>query len=231
MLPYWAVVKDSFREALASRVLWALLMFTTGMLLCIAPFGYDKQTTDRVPLRDVYDWRELMEVMRLTSAVDVDNPGKHLWNLLSQPTRDAIDAYLKKRFDPQADFGEVFRLAESSRDQLHAELNDKLLPRDDFYSAAAWKDFDVSDEAADLLKKPAAQRSERETRRRNRLLLEAAFPQMIRKSPAIAYRPTYAGQPIESIPLLGGALAPRETTEEAVITWYEGYTGWLLNWV
>src|SRR5258708_7444053 len=39
MRPYFAVLKDSFREAFASRVLWVLLILTTLLLLALAPLG------------------------------------------------------------------------------------------------------------------------------------------------------------------------------------------------
>ncbi|MSR57274.1 MAG: ABC transporter permease [Planctomycetaceae bacterium] len=39
MRAYFAVLKDSFREALASRVLWILLIVTTVVLLLAAPMG------------------------------------------------------------------------------------------------------------------------------------------------------------------------------------------------
>ena len=39
MRAYLAVIKDSFREALASRVLWILLVLITLLLLSLAPLG------------------------------------------------------------------------------------------------------------------------------------------------------------------------------------------------
>ena len=40
MRPYLAIIKDSFREACATRVLWIVLILILLALLLIAPFGY-----------------------------------------------------------------------------------------------------------------------------------------------------------------------------------------------
>ena len=37
MRPYLAILKDSFREALASRILWVVIILTTVVLLLAAP--------------------------------------------------------------------------------------------------------------------------------------------------------------------------------------------------
>jgi ABC-type transport system involved in multi-copper enzyme maturation permease subunit len=43
MRPYLAVLKDSFREALASRVLWILIFVTSVVLALLAPLGIKEQ--------------------------------------------------------------------------------------------------------------------------------------------------------------------------------------------
>jgi len=43
MRPYLAILKDSFREALASRVLWILILVTTIVLALLAPVGIKEQ--------------------------------------------------------------------------------------------------------------------------------------------------------------------------------------------
>ena len=47
MRPYFAIIKDSFRAALASRVLYVLLIFITLLLLVIAPLH----------IRETLDWQ------------------------------------------------------------------------------------------------------------------------------------------------------------------------------
>ena len=43
MRPYLTVLKDSFHEAFASRVLWILLAVSTLVLLALAPLGLQDQ--------------------------------------------------------------------------------------------------------------------------------------------------------------------------------------------
>ena len=52
MRPYLAIIKDSFREALASRVLWVLLLLITFFLLALAPFGFRAEQTTEFRLED-----------------------------------------------------------------------------------------------------------------------------------------------------------------------------------
>ena len=49
MRPYLAVLKDSFREALSSRVLWILIILTTLLLLLAAPVGIREQKVAQPP--------------------------------------------------------------------------------------------------------------------------------------------------------------------------------------
>ena len=52
MKPYLAIIADSFREALASRVLWILLILITLVLVALLPLGYRaEQTTEFRPGR------------------------------------------------------------------------------------------------------------------------------------------------------------------------------------
>ena len=43
MRPYLAVIRDSFHEALVSRVLWILLVLSTLVLLGLLPLGFIEQ--------------------------------------------------------------------------------------------------------------------------------------------------------------------------------------------
>ena len=59
MRPYLAIIKDSFREALASRVLWILLSIITLKLVLLAPL------TVRVNLTTDFTWGRIAECPRL----------------------------------------------------------------------------------------------------------------------------------------------------------------------
>lgn len=58
------------------------------------------------------------------------------------------------------------------------------------YDRVPWRDLALPGQARDLAKTPAAQLSENEITRRNRLLLETAFPKAIRKIYGDGWRPT-----------------------------------------
>ena len=59
MKPYLAVIKDSFREAWSSRVLWILLVLITLVLLAIIPFGWTRQLTIGLQQDDLRDYPKL----------------------------------------------------------------------------------------------------------------------------------------------------------------------------
>ncbi len=52
MRAYLAVIKDSFRETLASRVLWILMALITILLLAIAPFSLKSEAAARLERSD-----------------------------------------------------------------------------------------------------------------------------------------------------------------------------------
>ena len=56
MRPYLAVLKDSFREALASRVLWIVIILTTLALVVVAPLGIKEETAARLRRNSVRNW-------------------------------------------------------------------------------------------------------------------------------------------------------------------------------
>ena len=57
-MKYLAILKDSFREALASRVLWIVLILATVALVVAAPLGLKEEKTARLRLET--SWRHRM---------------------------------------------------------------------------------------------------------------------------------------------------------------------------
>jgi len=68
---YLAIIKDSFREALSSRVLWLVLVLITMLLLAVAPLGYHEELTWRLSDSDVREWQDFMVVVRDAFKLDV----------------------------------------------------------------------------------------------------------------------------------------------------------------
>lgn len=59
MRPYLGILRDSFREAVASRVLWILFVVATLFLAAIAPFGIRDVKPTRLVRNSVVKWNEL----------------------------------------------------------------------------------------------------------------------------------------------------------------------------
>lgn len=170
MRPYLAIVKDSFREALASRVLWILLLLTTLLLLMLAPIGLDEQFGVRITPADILDSQTFLEQVERQQARSGPSPGKQVWS--------HFDSAFKARLSDQDD-AEPRRPRRDSLDvRLSDELN-RLLASRDLYDAASWKNVRLGSDAQAFLKRGIDQLSDDELLRLNRMALEAAFPESI----------------------------------------------------
>ena len=87
MRAYLAILKDSFREALASRVLLIALVGIVVVLLLLSPFGlkYDKATELR---RSEVAKPERMLAELQAGADQEGTPQAHLWSLLTEEQFD-----------------------------------------------------------------------------------------------------------------------------------------------
>jgi ABC-type transport system involved in multi-copper enzyme maturation permease subunit len=180
--PYAATIKDSFREALASRVLWIMLVLISFLLLSIAPLGIRRELTWRVMPGDIDDVHRLAARFVLDAAQDEPSPGKHIWSLLPADLRKRLE----QMAGGDADLGELFR--------LHRELSEGLseqLKREEFFDRQSWRGVGIGAEARELLDEDVDRLSKNKLARRNRLLLEAAFPDLIRLSGQDSVRMRY----------------------------------------
>ncbi len=77
MKPYLAIIKDSFRAALATKVLYLMLLLITGLLLVVAPLGIKEELTFRLTPRDIFDSatfsKSLVESSKTASAATEDS--------------------------------------------------------------------------------------------------------------------------------------------------------------
>ena len=176
MRPYWAVIRDSFREAWASRVLWILLALITVVLLAILPFGWTRQLTVDLRRDDVRDSSRLAQ--RLQSALSETPPSTASYVASRLP--DELQSRLKS-YAPSDDK----RSTEETqlRDDLVTAL-DSLIQQPDFYRADLWKETKWNQEAQSLVERGVDHLASREQQRLNRLALEATFPREIRQRPS-----------------------------------------------
>ncbi len=172
MRPYLAIIRDSFHEALASRVLWVLLAITTVILLLLVPFGIIEQAGSYLSREDFLDRAKLMRKIAAAGKSQEPSPGRRVWELLDEPTRRSIDQ-ADKDSGPAAI---RFRPLEDALQQMIA--------RRDFYRAEDWAKVPLPKAARELEKQGLDKLPTDQLARFNRLALDAAFPEEIAPIPA-----------------------------------------------
>jgi len=90
MFKYLAVIQDSFREALASRILWVVLGTITLLLLAVAPLSYREVVTWRLSEGDFSDLATFVRQVRDAADDLVPSPQKYLWSRLDQKLRERL---------------------------------------------------------------------------------------------------------------------------------------------
>jgi ABC-type transport system involved in multi-copper enzyme maturation permease subunit len=190
---YLAIIKDSFREALASRVLWILLVLTTLLLLALAPMGLDEQVSVKFTPREILDGPTFIERIERQQAASPPSPGKQVWKLLGADFKVQLERERDSRQDAAA-FTSIDVL-------LPKELN-KLLDRRELYDPRAWDKVRLSEEAQALAKRGVERLSDDEVSRFNRLLLKAAYPGLLARSRDPAVHFSYFGMRLgDALPL------------------------------
>ena len=165
---YTTVIRDSFRAAMNSRVLYIVLALIVLVLLVIAPFH----------VRQSLDWqlsadRNIPAPDRLVQRlIDEGKSGsrpavEHVWNLLS----DELKADLEK--EAESESSENGPGISTAVRKLVVELNG-LIEYEDLYDETAFKGRRLDPEAQDLLDKGSARTAD-EDRRFNRLVLTKAL--------------------------------------------------------
>jgi hypothetical protein len=180
MRPYLAIIKDSFREALASHVLWIVLGLVTVLLLALAPMTYYSRASAGLRPGDVDSWPVLIEKIREEGKSEQKSPSQRIWSLLTEEERKVfVDAAkLPEQLQPR-DIGRFQRVVEQSSRALN-----RLLERDDFYDPEAWQGIGASPELKELQKQDYAALATSDRQRFNRLLLEVAYPETVAISPS-----------------------------------------------
>ena len=81
MRPYFAIIKDSFRAALASRVLYVLLLFITLLLLVISPLHIRETLDWQLPTRGL-DNQKIAEMLVERQGQDGEAVMTRIWELI-----------------------------------------------------------------------------------------------------------------------------------------------------
>lgn len=179
MRPYLAILIDSFREAVHSRVLWVVLFSITLVFALVFPLGRGERATTGLRPRDVLSWPQFAQRL-VTAGQDEEaasSPARHIWDKLDENARSQLRGLVEKN-EPEGDFQfTVFHVSE----ELEKQLNDP-----DWYDADAFKKVKLSREGRDLQRRSEKGETltDLEKRRLNRLAIEGAFPETIAFSPA-----------------------------------------------
>lgn len=190
---YLAVIKDSFREAVASRVLWILFSMITAILLALAPLGIRRHLTTDFRISDVVDVRQCITTLRSAAAKTEESALKRTWLKFSDDSRSALLKFLQGGKSGGREYLEAGQ-------KLVSELN-HLLTQEDFYDAAAWENVPLPGEAKELLAKDWQALKPDERRRRNRLLIEAPLRSQLRPGSGESASITFLGfDPLGPLP-------------------------------
>jgi hypothetical protein len=167
MRAYLAVLKDSFREAFASRVLWILLGLTTLVLAALAPIGLSERPATLLRPNSILNLTGLVSKIEMQGRADAPSPGKQVWS--------RWDENLKTQLAARNTEGAGNSTIGRASNNVLGELNE-LLPDRTFYDAMAWSGIELNAETKALVERGSGSLSDDEVKRRNRLLLEAAYP-------------------------------------------------------
>ncbi len=185
MRPYLAIIKDSFREALASRVLWILLLLITLGLAALAPLGFRGEQTTKFQPGDFRDARAVARAMIQQYDAGTPSPGFRIVSKLAESDRKLLRSFAATK--EQRDFS-FFTELQQIADRLNG-----LLDQRDLYQEEDWSDVLLGSEARDFLDQGIDKLSDDDLARLNRLLIEVPYEQDFRPQPSKQIVITYMG--------------------------------------
>ncbi len=180
MRPYIAIIKDSFRAAMASRVLYVLLLLITLLLVALAPL-HMRETLDWELKREAnikYPDRLLRRIVERRDSVS--DPGiVRIWEMLPEKTRGKMLEIMERPEgegleDPDVP-GSSPKVIEDihTYEELISELN-IIIEDPTFYRAEDWNNRNLPDEATALIGQGVDGLSDIRIKRLNRLLIATA---------------------------------------------------------
>ena len=190
MRPYVAVIKDAFREAFVSRVLWIALILLSLVLLFIFPLSYSFQTTTELSRSSIVNAVEVIESLQsarktmlertemgneddLSSVEELVSmiPAEELAKLdeVAEETSDAPEKKSeKKKRRGGSDVKQYVKRQRSVADVLNI-----IITKEDTRNLKSLDVSMVSPEARAIFENPSA--TPEEVQRFNRLMIEQTF--------------------------------------------------------
>lgn len=185
MRPYFAVIRDSFREAFATRILWIMLILIGVLLGLLAPLGFERALAVSLQFSDFQNPQAFLQELR-DHHNNSETPAGYVWSRLSDGFKTEVNE-VKPDTDRRRRMGVLGR----ARNEINRLFNEP-----DFYDKEVWADIRFGSEANGLLDQGLASLSEEKRRRFNRLAFEAAFPSHIEASGRDAIQFVYLWYPL-----------------------------------
>lgn len=208
MKPYLAIIADSFREALASRVLWILVILITLVLLALVPLGFRAEQTTEFRQGDFLDARGLVKAMHEDFDRGTPSPGQRVWSNFDESTRKTLSDF--EQGDEESTRNYYAQLPKLI-DALNTALKNRQL-----YDQQAWTGVLLGSESRELLDQGVAQLSDTDLARLNRLLIETPYQEFFRTQPPKQIFITYIGFKI-SPPIRASEKLVRQIVEGMVL--------------
>ncbi|HMO13532.1 MAG TPA: ABC transporter permease [Pirellulaceae bacterium] len=183
MRPYLSIIKDSFRAALATRMMYVLLAVITLLLASLAPIW----------IKEELDWeirypQNVQNPDSLIKRLGGDGPNAeeklvhHIWTFFSQELKDELAKFydhdreserdMSRQPTPDDTFGPTGAFARQKLwDNTIAELN-RIIQHETVYQEEIFAGRVLATEAEDFIKTGLENLSEIQQKRLNRLLVE-----------------------------------------------------------
>ena len=167
MRAYLAILKDSYREAAASMVLWLALCGILLLLLALSPVGLMTAANTTLRYKELVDTEKFVKAL-YDGRADTQTPEGHLWSLLTEKQQEQFAEFIKP--DSESD-GRRGQRGGNKRSIVVSAVNG-LLKKHEFYSPAAFENVELAEE----LRTPDAESLQvDELSKRNLQRLEKAF--------------------------------------------------------
>ncbi|KAA1260043.1 ABC-2 family transporter protein [Rubripirellula obstinata] len=180
--PYQAIIADSFRSALSSRVLWIAMVAIWLFLILLSPFGYREDYTTEFRNQDFHNGTRL-KGMLASGLVDPDVREEPLGLIAS-----AVPEDLQRQLRLVGKGDEVRIRYSVLTDALNGLIEDES-----WYNAQSWQSTTRLRELRELDEQDVEQLSDSLRKRRARLRIEAALPGVFEARASRSILLTYAG--------------------------------------
>jgi hypothetical protein len=191
MRPYLAVIYDSFREALATRVLWIVLILITLFLAAFTPLGIEKTVAITLQWNDLRDPAKLVNHM-IEQQDKPETPAGYLWTKLPETFQTELSE-LKDNSDQRPRMRAAGRLRNEINKQLHSR---------EFYDADIFGSVRLGAEAAELREQGLESLTDEQHARFTRLAFDVAFRDYVESAGRSAIQIGYLWYPVlDEIPV------------------------------